>query len=265
MTSKKIGTLMTAGILMSLGALSHAAFLDVTFGSDHDGYAGFTATSEYGTWTEQSDSIRNLQQNSPSTPTYSNAALMRELGGASALSTAAGSSYTFTSEISSTSTNTGGNDLNRFGMVMFANTDQAASIGSAGIAVVLTAESNLRIGGGINNFSAGVGALTAWTGQSITNGSFTLESAVSFTATDANIIFTLTDGTLHSQTLTHTIARTSLNLGDFHGFGTRTDTRNNNTFTMDVQSMQIIPEPSSLLLTGVALLGALVFRRRARA
>ena len=270
-TTKKLGTLVAAGFLMGAGSLALAfpiEILDVNFGSpDNDGLGGFTTSlqdSVDGSWTVQSDSIRYSILGGSSN--LLNASLVRELDGVDALSTAAGSSYTFTTVIDSTS---GGNSNrpNRIALSMFADTDVAADLNNTGIVVKLLTDgtSTFQINRGLNNFNQQ--KQVSWGGAALGESTFTLESTVSFTATHANIWFTLTDGNNFSDTMDHTIALADLVLGDYHGAAARSRTRNdtpNVAFTMDVESYNItaIPEPSTLALLGIALGAAALFRRR---
>jgi hypothetical protein len=261
-TTKKLGTLVAAGFLMGAGSIAHAAIIDVTFGSDAngvgEGFAGFTASVENGAWTEQADSVRYAVSGSSNT----NGSLMRELSGVNALSTSAGSSYTFTTVIDSTSGGDG-NRPNRIALSMFANTGTAGDLNDTGIVVKLLTQdsaSTFQINRGLSNFNQQ--KEVSWGGAALGESTFTLESTVSFTATDANISFTLTDADNFSDTMDHTIALTNLALGDFHGAAARSRTNGGTPFTMDVQSFTAIPEPSTLALLGIALGSAFFFRRR---
>jgi len=266
-TTKKLGTLVATGFLMGAGSLALAfpiEILDVTFGTDANGvgngFAGFTDSKQNGDWSEQDDSVRYSVTGSGNT----NGSLMRELSGVNALSTAAGSSYTFTTVIDSTGAGDS-NRPNRIALSMFANTGTAGSLNDTGIVVKLLTQnsaSTFQINRGLSNFDET--KQVSWGGAALGGSTFTLESTVTFTATDANISFTLTDGNNFSDTMDHTIALTNLALGDFHGAAARSRTDGGTAFTMDVESFNItaIPEPSTLALLGIALGAAALFRRR---
>jgi hypothetical protein len=268
--TKKFTTLIAAGLLMA--GLAHATpttILDVNFGSLNDEFGGFTAsvedTNDDGSWTEQTNSIRYSILGGSGNNL--NASLMREFSGGNALSTAAGSSYTFTTVIDSTGAGNN-NRNNRIALSMFANTDTASALNNTGIVVKLLQASNamsFQINRGLNDFTQT--KQEAWGGAALGSGKFTFSSTVSFTATDANISFTVTDSSNFSDTMTHTIALTDLVLGDFHGVAARARTRGDTTnvaFTMDVESFSIIPEPSVIGLFIGAIAFALVINRRRR-
>lgn len=242
-TTKKIATLLTAGLLAG-GIAQAATILDVNLGSNHDGFGGFaTSTSNSNqTWTEQTDSIRFISQNSG----MSNASLMRELGGVYAL---AGASYTFSSVIDTTGQ--GANNNNRIALSLFANTSTAADLNDTGVVLHFYRGNSIQINRGLNNFSEG--SSSAWSGAPLGSGVFTFEATVAFTHTAADISFTLTDWNAHSQTLTHTIPLTRLDLGGFHGVSTRARTDQGGTpppdLSFNVRSFTCIlnSEPDYLL------------------
>jgi len=241
-------------LALSLGAthVHSATILDVNFGSANDELGGFTTSQTGGSWTETANSQRYNATNT----NWTYAGLFTELSGGNALSTTAGSSYTFTTVIDSIS-NGDGVPQNRFGMLLFAtSTTRGIFVGLQG--------SNLSVEPGGLELD-GLPNSKSWGGNGIGTDTFTFESTVSFTATDANVSFTLTDTNAFSDTLTASIALADITggLGESFGVGSRTRQRNNASSVTEygVQSFSIIPEPSTALLGALGLL-ALLRRRR---
>ena len=229
---KKIGTLLTVGLIAGAGAMAHAGTLDVNFGSDNDGFGGFTAGG-HGTWSEQAKAI-NFDREADNSDR--NGRLMTNaFTGGRALSKAAGSSYTFTSVIQYTSSSGSGRSRN-VSMVLF-----GADSGSFGITLkMLEARNTFQIDLGLNEWSSQntPGARKTWEGAKFASGAvFTLVGTVTFTEDDAMISFTLTDNTARpfSDTVTRTIPKSSLS-GDFHGVATR-----NRGLNFDVISFTATP------------------------
>lgn len=245
---------------------SAASAQSTVFGANNDGLGGFVPSNESGAWSEQAESVRYSETGAG----LDNASLLREFTGASTLSTAAGSSYKFTGEIDSTSP--GGNNNNRFAMMMFANTSTAADLDSSGIGVMLFRNGSFSIINGLSNFSSGNRVEGDWVsegGAELGTSLFMLESVVTFTATSANVTFTLTDlQAPYSDSISTSFLLSELNLGDFHGVASRARSNQggNTPFSMDVQSFDVaavIPEPSAYaLLTGALVMGLVMVRRR---
>ncbi|MCC5845681.1 MAG: hypothetical protein JJU05_15635 [Verrucomicrobia bacterium] len=214
---KKIGILLSAGCILGAGGTAHASSIEVNFGSNRDGFGGFTPLG-WGSFTEETDSI--LYQGPGSNRNRNSTLMTGALTGENALSRAEGSSHTFVSVIQFNST-TGSGASRNVSMVLFGD-----QVGTNGISLKLhEARNSFQIDLGLNNFSSEStpGATKTWGGAPFASGAvFTLEGTVRFTADDVFVTFTLTDHAEapFSDTVARTIPISSLS-GDFHGFGSR--------------------------------------------
>lgn len=229
---KKIGMLVSAGVLLGAGVAAHASSLDVNFGSNHDGFGGFSPLGR-GSLTEGPDSIL---VRIPSGSSNRNTTMMTAaLTGENALSRAEGSIHTFVSVIKFNST-TGSGASRNVSMVLFGNKN-----GTHGISLKLhEADDLFQIDLGLNNFSSksASGESKKWAGASFTSGAvFILEGTVRFMKDTVFVTFTLTDDAspAFSDTVARTIPISSL-AGDYHGFGTR-----NRGLSFDALSFTLLP------------------------
>ncbi|MCC5845678.1 MAG: PEP-CTERM sorting domain-containing protein [Verrucomicrobia bacterium] len=250
--TNKIGTLMTAGFILGAGAMAHASFIDVRFGSNFDGFGGFSPGGN-GDWTELAGGINFLRASGSN----SNGALLTQLSGDDALSQEAGSRYVFTSMVQYNNVGSGGSA--NVSMSLFSGQTNAAF----GITLkMFGADNTFQIDTGLNQFNAVGDAIKTWEGEAFGSGAlFTLEGMLDFTEDNVDVLFRLTDENGYSDTVSRTLAKGDWSGGNYHGIGTRNAGGNANfdviTFTA------AIPEPSTLALLGIAL-GYVFYRRRRR-
>jgi hypothetical protein len=271
-TTKRLGTLMTAGLLMGMCGLGYAApILDVTydFGSDPGkialsgvGSAGFTP------FTETNASI-NLLGNSvefdgDTGSGFINQAALRTFTGLGGSNTY---DFTFemTAKLSELIADDGGNAQRniRFGINMFGSSNE----GTDGLTAQINTERPITNSGtAILQFRTGPNG-TILSSNNWAGGRLLPDDEFKYVVTgtygpgadlDLSFTFSNLDGT-DATTITHTVDRTAYT-GTLFGMSSRT--KADTIFEVDTFSVQAIPEPSTLALLGIALGSVLLFRRR---
>ncbi|MCB1130093.1 MAG: PEP-CTERM sorting domain-containing protein [Verrucomicrobiae bacterium] len=256
---------------LSLLALSPAASGAATlFGTDNDGYGGFTADVSAGGSTPAPEwGLTTTSARMTNAPTGDSGQVNSSLLKLFNLNRTSGTSYTITGLIDIV--NTYAADNNRFGISLFANTIDLAGIDSG-----LSLQHNLGTGafrilsGGVNGSTLVSATYGGLNGSSAIGSTFTYQADLAFVGTDIEVDFTLTDQNNFSQTVSTTVAAAGLS-GEYFGFGTRGRVRstvpgtNDIPFIYDARSFDVtlVPEPSpALLLGGCAFLGSFLRRRR---
>lgn len=238
--------ILLAVSLAALGlchSVSAAVSLSYDFGSDpgKDDLSDFTTT---GTWTLQPDAASFSKTGS--------------FGTRQALTqvTELGNSQSVDFTIQSVFTPTAGSysqDFERIGIVALAD---SGTSDTTGIAAVLHRNSGnqpiLLLRSGINGSAI---VSQAWTGTFAASTTYTAQLTGTYSGSDLNLAFTLTDPSNHSQTLNHTVALAGAD-GQFFGLGGR-----GGTFGADFDTFSVVPEPSMALLGGLGVLGLLRRRR----
>jgi hypothetical protein len=261
----------TGSLMASMGALALASAASgaiTTFGSDNDGYGGFTADFTVTTpatvpgWTALADAVQ-FGNDGTSNTGFVNSSLLKEY----TLTRTSGTSYTIAGVIDILSTYAA--DNNRFGISLFAGTVNVAGIDSG-----LSLQHNLASGtfrilspgvnGGTILDSATYGGLN---GASAIGTTFTYRADIAFVGADIDIDFTLIDQNSHSQTVSTTVLAADYT-GNHFGFGTRGRVRGTDTriapFIYEAKSFEVslIPEPSAMLLLSGGIFGWTMLRRR---
>ncbi len=214
-------------------ALPGKVLLDVNFGSDHDGFAGFTpfAGAAEAVWTEQTDSIRFS-----SVSDRIRASLLREFP----LDTSDGNIYSFAGAINAIDGGRGGRG-NRIGLQLFSPAHTAnTSLDASGIHVGLgemSAGLSIYILPGI--MAEAGGTTEAWDGKELNGGLFTYEATVAFVGTSVEVSFTLTDADGATGTVTTTLALSALNLGSRFGVASHDRSADTSPFNYEVHSFKI--------------------------
>lgn len=240
---------------------------DTNFGSDNDGFGGFTGNFETdaGTnksWTLVADAARYTNADNPSG--LANASLLEQFN----LNRSAGNSYSFTGV--STWVSTYADDNQRSGLMLFA--DDVAAVGDdEGLAMILNIDSgNFEIRAGVNGTEFQSATYNGINNASAIGSTYTYLGEIEFTngGLDINVGFTLTDANDFSQTLNATISAAAFT-GEFFGFANRTrvrgDTGRDVDFVNDYESLSVtvVPEPEAVsLLMGVCVAGLLFNRRK---
>jgi hypothetical protein len=236
--------------LLGLFAVTASASAQETvFGTDNDGYGGFTAhvaVTDPATvpgWAELADAVQ-FGNDGTSNTGFVNSNLLKEYN----LSRTDGSSATITGVIDIVSTYAA--DNNRFGISLFATSD-----GIAGADTGLSLQHNLGNGqfrilaAGVNGSILNVNA--NYLGLNLADAigtTFTYRADIAFVGTNIEIDFTLTDQNDFSQTLSITVAAADYP-GTYFGFGTRGRVRNNNPgvndipFIYDAKTFSVVDVP----------------------
>lgn len=236
-------------LLGMLAVAASASANETLFGSDNEGYGGFTADFAVTSpatvpgWTELADAVR-FGNDGTSNAGFVNSSLLKEY----TLSRADGSSCTITGVIHLISTYAA--DNNRFGISLFANTAGVVGIDS-GLSL------HYNFGDGDMVIAPGVGATGVVNadygglkGEAALGTLFTFKAELSFVGTNIEIDFTLTDQNNFSQLLEATVVAGD-NPGTHFGFGTRARVRGTDTriapFIYEATSYAVVdvPPPSS--------------------
>lgn len=257
------------GSLIALAFTSTASGAITTFGSDNDGYGGFTAEvstivpTPSPAWTLEANGAR--MTNGPTGDSGQvNSSLLKEY----TLTRTSGTSYTIAGVLDIVSTYAA--DNNRFGISLFANT-----VDLTGINTGLSLQHNLGtgnfliLGGGIVGSTLASASFGGLNLASAIGTTFTYQADIAFVGTDIEIDFTLIDENNFSQTISATVAAASY-AGTHFGFGTRGRVRNtivgtnDAPFIYDARSFDVtmIPEPSAMLLLSGGIFGWTMLRRR---
>jgi fibronectin type 3 domain-containing protein len=213
-------------------ALPGKVLLDLNFGSDNDGFAGFTPVTGVteAVWTEQADSIRLS-----GAPDRNRSSLLREFP----LDTSDGNIYSFAGVIDAIDGGRGGRG-NRIGLQLFSPAQTGnTSLDASGIHVGL---------GEVDGFSmyilpgimaAAGGTTKAWDGKELNGGLFTYEATVEFVGATVEVSFTLTDSDGATDTVTATLALSALNLGSRFGVASHDRSADTSPFNYEVHSFKI--------------------------
>ena len=218
--------------MLGLFAFPASAFgNETTFGSDNEGYGGFTASVSSITptpapaWTLEATAARFT--NGPTTDSGQvNSSLLKEF----ILSRTDGSTATITGVLDLVSTYAA--DNNRFGISLFANTVDLAGIDTGLSLQYNLGSGSMQIRNGVNGTTPVTAAYGGLSGASAVGTTFTFLADVAFVGTDIEIDFTLTDQNNFSQTLSHTVVAADFT-GTHFGFGTRGRVRNTIAGTND--------------------------------
>jgi len=248
---------------MILAASSQAfTAIDITFGSDNDGYGGFGPSAESGTetWTNIAGSV-NYSFGVVDVDEGHTASLLRQI----TLDRTVGSSYTVEGVVDLVDGY--GDDNNRIGVLLF-NTDATqTSDGGGGLWLRLNTDNSkdITIEPGINGTAiasqaTGIGNGDDWIGQTLT---YTADlSFIDVSGTDSiDISFTLSSSSL-GEWSTNAVVDAADYTGDYFGFATKWRQRGDNGSNrnvpaeMDYQSFSVIPEPATL--GTLAFMGVLV-------
>lgn len=267
--TNKLTTTLTAFSIGSLLACSSPAMAALTtFGSDNDGYGGFTAEvstivpTPAPAWTLETDAAR--MTNDPITDSGQvNSSLLKQF----VLDRTAGNSYTITGVLDWVSTYA--SDNNRAGILLFANTGDLAGADSGLSLQYNIGNGQIRIlNGGVNGSVEDLSnvAYNGLSGAAAIGTTFSFVADVEFVGTEVAVDFTLIDENSFSQTTSATVDAANFT-GEFFGFGTRGRVRNTTPgtndagFIYDAKSFEVVPEPGSLALLGLG--GLCLMRRRA--
>lgn len=268
--NQSTGAIFAAALLLACGPRSHAQ--TTTFGSDNDGYGGFTADNSLiiptpePEWTLGTSGA--IFTNGPIGDSGQvNSSLLKQF----TLDRTAGMSYTITGIADWTSTYAA--DNNRLGILLFSSSDDITGADS-GISLQVNAGTNtIRfLLGGVNGTQNTSATLSGVTGADLIGQTLTYSADVDFVGTDINIDFTLSAPVnSYSQTISATVAAADYT-GDFFGFGSRGRQRsttpgvNDIPFVYEAKSfdVSVIPEPSTLALLGAAAGMLHLLRRRRR-
>lgn len=240
----------------------------ILFGSDNDGYGGFTSgiSSSLGsplpTWSEELNGVRFT--NAPTNDSGQvNSSLLRQF----TLDRTDGRSFTITGVADWTSTYAG-SDNNRLGIALFATSDDLAGAETGLSLHVNLSASQIRITPGVNGTAISSAALSGVTNTQLIGQTLTYVAAISFVGSNIEIDFTLSAPVnSYSQTISTTVAAASYT-GDNFGFSSRGRVRNTSVgvndspFIYEAQSFTVVPEPTTMGLVFGALGVGLMVRRR---
>jgi hypothetical protein len=263
-TTKNLGTLITAGFLMGFLSLSHATpILDVTydFGTDPGKTtfedAGFTKITSGDTFV--SNVADGVHFGNPDLAARNNVGIFRQFTG---LGTTLTNNFTITTTLTYDTLATNANNNRPGGITLFAAENNLQSGINLRILQTSTVGTDtLHISRGLDVANL---ATQTWTGD-IAQGdvlTFTVVGTFNTIADSLLLEFTATRG-VQSQTLNYTVAdfSSSVNIaGNYFGLASRI---NGGVITeADTFSVNVIPEPSTLALLGIALGSLVLFRRR---
>ncbi len=279
--TNKTATLLTAGLLMGMAGLTHATLLDVTFGTANDNFGGFTSgasattTTPAPAWALTATGARFTNDpTGPASPPDSgqvNSSFLRQV----TLDRSDGASYTITGVLDLISTYAG--DNNRLGMSIFATSEALAGVDSGISLQVNLGSGQVQIRHpGVNGVSTfATASLSGILASDLIGQRLVYTADIDFVGANINLAFSLAAPNLipdpvndpltsFSQSIssTGTIVADSFT-GDNFGFGNRGRVRNENPgFIFEAQSFAVIPEPSTLVLLGIALGSVVLLRRR---
>jgi hypothetical protein len=275
-------SLLVFGLLLFAGGAFGQTLLDVTFGSNDDGLAGFTqtGTSTYSSWTTQPDSVRySLDGGGTNDTGTENSSFLREI----VINRTNGYEYNMTGTLTWVDGNVDRNS--RFGMYLFGdastipNEDELGAIGTiynsddGGFGNNSNADDDWNLTIGIDQ-STIVSLERVQTLVPVASNNFgslvTMSTDFSFfdnAGTDSIFIETTLTMGGESTTISTTVAAADYT-GDYFGFVNRARDGNERPWIVDYETFILtqtgIPEPSSFALFALGLSTLAFLRRRSQ-